>query len=260
MSSLLPGLREVRTPLTCGYVWLVVTWLLVGAEIPTERPSTQAFALLWDLGTYVGKSGLFAAVSFAAYLVGAFLEIDPLRMWHRGGRPEWLNKIRELSKWGPLRRVSFYPVSIQAQRDLEEFSREVFLLDGKNGDIDVPWRIMREERQLATRLQATNSELFNRYDRLLAESSFRVNVTPPLVVLFLVLIYESVFPPVVRTGLVVLVLVMGVLLFRQGVHRAIQSRDVIVQAVVTELVTPRTVKNLLSRDGSVVNRDDAGVA
>jgi hypothetical protein len=38
--------------------------------------------------------------------------------------------------------------------------------------------LTREERQLATRLQAANVGLYGRYDRLLAESSFRLNVTP----------------------------------------------------------------------------------
>lgn len=257
MSSLLPGLREVRTPLTCGYVWLVVAWLLVGAEIPTERPSSQALALLWDLGTHVGKVGVLAAVSFAAYLVGAFLEIDPLRLWRRGGRPEWLNKIRNVLRKGWLTKVGVRPVSNQAWRDLEEFTADVRLPDHENAHIDVRSRIMREERQLATRLQATNAELFNRYDRLLAESSFRVNVAVPLVVLFVIVISDARLPILVDTGLVVLVLVLGSLLLYQGVRRAIQSRDVIVQAVVTELVTPRFLIRLSARASETVAEGEA---
>ncbi len=253
LSSLLPGLREVRTPLTCGYVWLVVAWLLVGAEIPTEKPSSQAMGLLWDLGTHVGKVGVLTAVSFAAFLVGALLEIDPLRLWRRGGRSEWLNKIRNVLRRGWLTKVGVSPVSNQAWRDLEEFTADVQFPDHGNADIiDVPSRIMREERQLATRLQATNAELFNRYDRLLAESSFRVNVALPLVVLLVIVIINARLPVLLGTGLVALVLVLGFLLVRQGVKRAIQSRDVIVQAVVTELVTPRFLMNLSARDSEPV--------
>ncbi|WP_459707179.1 hypothetical protein [Actinophytocola sp. KF-1] len=196
---------------------------------------------------------MLTVVSFAAFLVGAFLEIDPLRLWRRGGRPEWLNKVRNVLRKGWLANVGVGPVSSQAWRDLEEFTTDANLADHENVDIDVPSRIMREERQLATRLQATSAELFNRYDRLLAESSFRVNVALPLVVLFLVVINDARLPFLVGAALGMLVLVLGFLLFRQGVTRAIQSRDVIVQAVVTELVTPRFLANPATPDRPVAD-------
>ncbi len=81
LASLLPGLREVRTPIAGGFAWL----LAVADPLPESRPPQRAFAALWDLGAYVGKGGLPVVVSFAAYLVGAFLEVDPLHLWEHGG-------------------------------------------------------------------------------------------------------------------------------------------------------------------------------
>jgi hypothetical protein len=110
---------------------------------------------------------------------------------------------------------------------------------------------MREERQLATRLQAANVDLYDRYDRLLAESSFRINVTPPLLALLLILLWQTGIHDQVRIVMTVAI-VLGVGFFlRQGVRRAMRSRDIIVQSVTMELVTPR----FLSR-----NRDRAGDA
>jgi hypothetical protein len=76
--NLLPGLRELRAPLAAGYLWLASAWLALGSRLPVERPLGKGeVARLWDLGGAVGKTTVLAVVSFAAYLIGSFLEIDP---------------------------------------------------------------------------------------------------------------------------------------------------------------------------------------
>ena len=78
--NLLPGLRELRAPLVSGYLWLISAWLFLGRMnwLPTERPPGNGeVARLWDLGGTLGKTVVLAVVTFIAYLIGSFLEMDP---------------------------------------------------------------------------------------------------------------------------------------------------------------------------------------
>ncbi|WP_290057614.1 hypothetical protein [Amycolatopsis solani] len=245
LTSLLPGLREVRTPIASGFAWLLVAWLAVADHLPKSRPPQHVFATLWDLGSYVGKGGLLVVVSFAAYLVGAFLEVDPLHLWEHGGRPRWINHLRDLARRGRFHHGGVFPLSDQTQRDLHDFTAEGYRFDSADHPrLYLPSGIMREERQLATKLQAANVELYNRYDRVLAEATFRINVTPPLVVLAVVVGWGSGAGAWLATAITAAAVVAGGLFFRQGVRCAIRSRDIIVQAVVAEVMPSRFLGSL----------------
>ena len=74
-------MRDVRTPLAVGYVWLLVAWLLFSDRVPRFRPVEGGLvSALFDLGSVVGKGALLAAVSFVAYLIGALLSHCPWRV------------------------------------------------------------------------------------------------------------------------------------------------------------------------------------
>src|SRR5690554_6799109 len=76
LASLLPGLRDVRTPLTVGYLWLVLLYLWFADRLPHERPDGDGvLSRLFDLSAFVGLSVTLAATSFVAYLVGALTTI-----------------------------------------------------------------------------------------------------------------------------------------------------------------------------------------
>lgn len=76
LASLLPGLRDVRTPLTVGYLWLFIGWAWFGDRFPRTRPPGHGLvARLFDLHTVVGTPATTAAVSFLAYLLGALLTV-----------------------------------------------------------------------------------------------------------------------------------------------------------------------------------------
>ncbi|GLW89379.1 hypothetical protein Aglo03_01950 [Actinokineospora globicatena] len=259
LASTLPGVREVRTPLTVGFVWLLVAWLVVGKDLPKSKPSQAVLAALWDLGAYVGKGGLLVVASFAAYLIGAFVEVDPLHLWEHGGRPRWINRLRDRARTRALDRVQVYPMSDQTLRDLDEYTAEEYGFDGAAHPRSfVAAGIMREERQLATRLQAANVELFNRYDRLLAEASFRINVAPALLALILLVVWNAHIPVPIKVTVTVATTLAAFLFFRQGVRRAIQSRDIIAQAVVAEVVKSRFMAKLGEHEVTTTPPVDGG--
>jgi len=246
LNSLLPGLREIRTPLATGYLWLLTSWVIFSHQMPRQRPSAGPLASLWDLANYAGKGALLAALTFIAYLVGSLVEINPQRLWAYGGRPQWLSRLRDLLRHGVLNRLRVIPFSDQAERDLVTYSAEDLgtVIDGEYAAGKMMQSVMYEERQLATRLQAQNTELFGRYDRLLAESAFRLNVAPPLVVLLTVLTWQSSLATGMQVALTFLALGYGATLCSQAVMRAVQSRDVIAQALVVGILESKSLTRL----------------
>jgi hypothetical protein len=77
--NILPGLRELRAPLAAGYMWLITAWLWLDhfGLVPESRPVDDGWlARLWIIGDALGAATLLAILTFVAYLIGSFLEID----------------------------------------------------------------------------------------------------------------------------------------------------------------------------------------
>lgn len=70
LATLLPGFRQLRAPLAAGYVWLFAAWLAAPAIRSTAalRGVTADLRALYD---FLGTGPSLAALSFAAYLLGA---------------------------------------------------------------------------------------------------------------------------------------------------------------------------------------------
>ncbi|MDJ0466791.1 hypothetical protein [Streptomyces sp. H27-C3] len=75
LANLLPGLRDVRAPLSAGCIWLLTLWLLLGDRVPTEQQARGVWASLYRLGGLIGPAGILASGSFLAYLIGAMLAV-----------------------------------------------------------------------------------------------------------------------------------------------------------------------------------------
>jgi hypothetical protein len=70
LSSLLPGVREIRAPLAAGFLWLLALALLLEGSIPPYEQATGVFRLAYDLHALLSVVGVSAVSSFAAYLAG----------------------------------------------------------------------------------------------------------------------------------------------------------------------------------------------
>ncbi|MBY8878023.1 hypothetical protein [Actinacidiphila acidipaludis] len=253
LSFLLPGLRELRTPLAAGYIWIANLWITIGGRLPSKDPGHGPLSAAWKFGQFLGKPALLVVLSFAAYLVGSFLEIDPLRMWDHGGRPAWLTRMRNLLRRVPLlSRLRFLPVSNQARDDIARFSEGASASATANpvGAMEILTNIMREENQIATRLQARNIDLYNKYDRLLGESSFRINIALPLAMFFLVVLWASPVSLPLKFIMTLASVGYAILLFRQGVQKAIRSRDVITQALAVGIVESTYLQRRIEADNA----------
>jgi hypothetical protein len=93
--------------------------------------------------------------------------------------------------------------------------------------------VVSEIPQIATRLQVTHSELYGRYDRLLAEASLRINLAIPIVVLLMLFIWHAHLAAWQRLSLTVAAVGVGYLVARKGLTKIVAARDVVIQALIS---------------------------
>lgn len=70
MQNILPGLRELRAPLSAGYVWLFGLWVLLGHAFGARNPSGTVYGQVVALSTWAGRPATLLGISFVAYLLG----------------------------------------------------------------------------------------------------------------------------------------------------------------------------------------------
>ena len=68
LTSLLPGLRQLRAPLAAGYLWLIAIWLIWSH--PARAGMWGGWQALRDVRGQVSPLGKGVALTFAAYVVG----------------------------------------------------------------------------------------------------------------------------------------------------------------------------------------------
>lgn len=73
LASILPGLREIRTPLAVGYAWVLVGFLAFAHRLPDAAHATGPLADVYRAGRLATPVGITVAVSVAAYLVGVIV-------------------------------------------------------------------------------------------------------------------------------------------------------------------------------------------
>jgi hypothetical protein len=230
LASLLPGLREVRTPLALGYLWLLNAWLIVAHWLPKKPPSHEGAVLyVFQLAGLLGKGAVLAALSFTAYLIGAIAKRAVPQFRRKVPGHKWAhNYLTEgvvggntrFNRW-IKRQILPPPAYFKALRDLSK---------GIHGRLTSKYasEIIREvddnRDDLRTRLLVSDAQLYGEYDRYTAESEFRVNVAYPLLILAIALTVE--WTPLALLGLPVLLV-----LFWQGTTRDLEALAVLMRAV-----------------------------
>lgn len=209
LSSLLPGLRDLRAPLAAGYLWLAALWLEFGSRIDLEergKPTAFASSSAYRAWLHLQRPGQAVVTSFVAYLIGAGMsEIYPttfLRRRGRVGRPVSTEAFSGLESWLDEWRLAHEDAWLLLTKP-DKRREPVFDLDEPtpttNADPEsvegkrAAWRVERETydrvidllRELDTlRTQLLRNEpiLAEELDRRHAEGEFRRAVGPPLLV------------------------------------------------------------------------------
>lgn len=69
LTNLVPGLRDLRTPLAVGYTWIAIGWLCVPL-VPSEVQHNSTIDRATSLAHSVGLAGVVGFATFSAYIVG----------------------------------------------------------------------------------------------------------------------------------------------------------------------------------------------
>jgi hypothetical protein len=199
LASALPGFRDLRAPLTAGYLWLIFLWIVLKPDLAT-RPTNEIAGAVYDLGKSAGSLWIGIAIGVVAYLIGSVSQImSPALSASLSGIWEALYahyEIRQLEgKRLPKAFVNYHRDPVD-KYDLEaagKYSRspprdeegEFVDTDQIIGNRGYMARVgIRQEIKLpATLLIGKEPQLFTEADRLKSESQFRLAIVPPLAVI-----------------------------------------------------------------------------
>ncbi|GAA3827631.1 hypothetical protein ACFS5L_30465 [Streptomyces phyllanthi] len=319
LASLLPGLRDLRTPLTVGYLWLICGWLWFRDALLRRATARGPIADLYALDGVLPSATFLAALTFIAYFLGSIVELDAAgARWIdpiRPNRASWeavADRFRIRLDEGESLTTERYAAAIAAWNrtapsrtakrttlrtnvSLEELREEqgfaaleaahprgwVLAVDGEPESWTlvtirgrrtirhvhwrrsltgraVDWRgpelpltdltvrglpslalaalyALRDELpDLATRLLIERPEVFDKYDRLLAEASIRINMFLPVTVLVSTLALRA-------HWLWWFGLVMCVALLYQGLVQRSRAFAVVLDSVATRLIESPTM-------------------
>ena len=266
IASLLPGLRDLRTPLAVGYLWLVGLWLLLHDRVPSS--ASAPISSLYDLSAFLGTSAVLAAITFVAYLLGSILLFAPgpykFRL-QRGVGTRMDRKVNDLFRWRRMATITNIGALDNMINQLEEFVGEWLKVKAASltveqqldaitpkvlsrystsgaGQLEILKKvytaaILEDLLTVGIRLQAKNRDFWDTYDRKSAESQFRFAVILPIFFFIIVATIES--SPLWLIALPILV-ALAWLSIRLRVHAAYT----LIQAVTLEMVQPPVLARL----------------
>lgn len=241
-ASLLPGLRDLRTPLAVGLLWLMLLWVWFAHVIPDPDSATGLLSQLYRLSGLFGSAVLLTMLSFAGYVLGLLLSslhID----WRliRAALPEML---RPLSWQSSHLLVARYQVAIDkassagvTQDEIERFGDGVIHRGSRMLNVESDIRL------IAMRLQGTQKDIYDDYDRFRSEAEFRRSIALPLSGLVVSVILNV---AVLRYGAEVIAWIAGVALFL-ALHalswrKSREGNDLVIQSLLSGQVESPTIE------------------
>ncbi|MBT2226265.1 hypothetical protein [Nonomuraea sp. NEAU-A123] len=226
LANLLPGLREIRTPLAAGYMWLAGIWLTWGIDLPRAGQAKGVLAEIYRLGDAAGLAAVGIAMSFVAYLIGVLANI-PVQ-WFANNCYEQvflsLNGNREVLA------IVFDVI----EREYKETGKSELGVKLKSmlGDDPHPRTLaiylhrylMPLLALIPSRLLGKEPEIYNAWDRAYSEAEFRAAVAP--VMMFLSL-------PVVRVSHVLAAVLLFASTFLGSTYlmQRAQADSILIQAI-----------------------------
>jgi hypothetical protein len=247
LSSVLPGIREIRGPIAAGYLWLVFGWLVAGETIPSRAEASGIWGRLYELAPALGSLGYGVAATFAAYLIGSlsmplFSPVlarvrTALRAWrfdrqHRGrGVPLFrLPSEEPVCKAGVLSGAGSHGLAGYVLAELRRASRD-FARQPPDQQYasTVYFEVIAEMRLIERRLIGERTELYEEADRLRAEAELRSAIAPPLVALAGLVAYSIGWLGLLAFPLLALLVAA---LYEQGQRRLRDRNDLLVDALV----------------------------
>ena len=95
LTNLLPGLRDLRAPLSAGVVWLFAIWLAVEPGLPPDGQAEGVLGSVAALKDELSVVGKGAALAFVAYVLGSLAEAVTTGLYGKWSRFMWDRRYRE---------------------------------------------------------------------------------------------------------------------------------------------------------------------
>lgn len=206
LSGVLPGLRDIRTPLTVGTLWSLVIGLLAAGRWE-ELASRPRLSALTDVLSGLPDTYTLGAVAVAVYLVGAI--VTPLQNYCLSRALQWARtRGRPIAiKWESARRIVQRTAGRVTRRLRQTFSEESGASPSIVGDavaskltrVGVPMdlvylfpshNLVYRLNALAPQLQVNAPTQAQEFDRFRAEAEFRRGVSVPLSLFFALVAWE----------------------------------------------------------------------
>lgn len=229
LASILPGLREIRTPLTVGYAWLLVAFLAVGYRLPDMAAATGVLADLYRIGGVLTPAGIAVLASVVAYLLGIVVVpvtavlVNRIRRWRANAWPVFRllsnqaderveAKLAELAgdrladriRVDPVLRADLvrfgvdrgakYGIEVDATRLEQLLTNDISARNGAVGaGLNIEGRLSRDKDlpRMTERLRRNDEQAGISYDRLTSEAEFRGGMAWPVLGLIAVLSIRS---------------------------------------------------------------------
>lgn len=201
LASALPGFRDLRAPLTAGYLWLILLWIVLKPHVAT-RPTNEIAGAVYDLGKSAGPIWIALGVSVCAYLIGSISQslsviLDKgtayfverikhisLMEWENVVKPATQSDLTAPSNVIHIQIIKLYRRAVTENRDSlykqDKKTRDKFFRNLRMRATDAQRGLDAEIAMPATLLIGKEPELFTEADRLRAESQLRFAAVPPL--------------------------------------------------------------------------------
>lgn len=195
LSSLLPGIREIRAPFVAGFISLLALYLLLDKQIAVLTQPSSADDGVKMVLNLLGLTGRLAVAGVVTYLVGALILQAMQQIRYRTAYwlnawaskkynvVEWAQKPRE--KWTLLGRL-IIPFS---RTSLDRLFRRCYSKPDLADDVQLEIR-----RGGGKRLLVINKDLYLEYDRLQSGAELRRAVAWPGLLLLAALVFSLSWP------------------------------------------------------------------
>ncbi|MFF0766930.1 hypothetical protein ACFYWH_44245 [Streptomyces sp. NPDC003737] len=251
LASLLPGFRELRTPLAIGYLYALALYLLVGDKIPPRATASQHLKPLYDVAHWLGKPATLAAGAFVVFLLGSVLEVSAATLSRLigalvggVGTPNAMRPDARRLVWGVGGQLTLLSANRLSTYCRYKVMRNIPVIDGFDGlVVEARRRLVEDLPQLPTRLYTASKDMYGDYDRLVAEADLRVNVGLAGALLSCVMAHQ------VHMGWLLVIIPMVLLAYR-GLVTIRKANDILVQAIITDLVQPPSFEEYVSGLGT----------
>ncbi|GIH48705.1 hypothetical protein SAMN05421833_12035 [Microbispora rosea] len=193
LANLLPGIREIRAPISAGYIWLFFAWLIWARHLPEPAHAAGLLVDVYRLADSMGESGVGIGLSFLAYMIGIIStsisrRINGFLSIFIGGKASRVTLRSILRSRGLVTYQETYQFGLRGILPIR-IANGVKLMASMLSPSTPPrmraiWEFMRELSndigQIPVRLIGHDQELYNAYDRTNSEAEFRTGCAFPL--------------------------------------------------------------------------------